>query len=305
MAAMRSTSVAFRVAALISLGALAPVASACGGGTAASGGNTTPTAAAAPLATVVSATPAPADVDGKIRWAMAGGHRSDRARARDGARHPVETLAFFGLKDDMTVVELWAGSGWYTDLLAPVLHDKGKLRVTSFDNPKGELKDQADKLDQKLAHAPAIYGKVEVLRLTPPDKLALGPDGSADLVLTFRNFHNWMQDGIEDKVLAAAFKVLKPGGTLGVVEHRAHAGTDPKLAKDSGYVPEEFVVKMVEAAGFKLAAKAEINANPKDTKDHPGGVWSLPPSLMHGEKDADIYKAIGESDRMTLKFTKP
>jgi predicted methyltransferase len=300
---MRPTPLALRAFLLVTLAALAPLGAACGGGSASPPPAKAP--AAAPLATVVSATPPPADVQGKIRWAMAGGHRSEEARARDAARHPAETLAFFGLRDDMTVVELWPGGGWYTDILAPVLRDKGKLVITNFDPTKGDLKDMAAALDRKLARAPAIYGKVEVVRHLPPAKLALGPDGSADLVLTFRNIHNWIQDGEEAAIFAAAFKVLKPGGTLGVVEHRANPGTDPKLAKDSGYVTEEVVAKLAEAAGFKLAARSEVNANPKDTKDYPGGVWSLPPVLQHGKKDEEKYKAIGESDRMTLAFTKP
>jgi predicted methyltransferase len=250
--------------------------------------------------------PAPADGNARLDWAIAGAQRSARNRARDGFRHPKETLAFFGVTKDSHVVELWPGRGWYTEILAPFLRDSGKLTVTNFDpkSAQGERKEMAAGYDQMLAAAPGVYGKVTVARVNPPGDIVLGPDGSADVVLTFRNFHNWIMGGFAQNVVAAAFKVLKPGGVFGVVEHRASPGTDAKKAADTGYVPEQAIIDMAQAAGFKLAGKSEINANPKDDHDHPGGVWALPPSLRNGDKDKAKYLAIGESDRMTLKFVK-
>jgi predicted methyltransferase len=224
-------------------------------------------------------------------------HRSEKSRARDKYRHPVETLNFFGLRSDMNVVEIWPGAGWYTEVLAPLLKDRGKLAVTNTASGK--------KYDEMLAAAPDLYGKVEVRRVNPPDEIKFGPDGSADMVLTFRNVHGWMPKGYDGQVYAAAFAVLKSGGTFGLVEHRAKAGADPAALKDTGYVPEEYVIKKVEEAGFRLAAKSEVSANPKDTTDHPKGVWTLPPTLRLGDQDKEKYLAIGESDRMTLKFVKP
>ncbi len=247
---------------------------------------------------------APADTSAKIQWAMAGKHRSEKNRARDAFRHPLETLSFFGLKDDMTVIELWPGRGWYTEILASVMREKGKLRVTNF-TAESELADMAKDYDALLASQPAIYGKVEVMRILPPNQLSLGPDESADMVLTFRNLHNWIMGGFEAKVFEATFKVLKHGGVFGFVEHHASDGTDPKLAKETGYVPEAYAVQLAQAAGFKLDSKSDVNANPKDPKNHEGGVWALPPNLKNGEKDKAKYQAIGESDRMTLKFAKP
>jgi predicted methyltransferase len=244
------------------------------------------------------------DTSAKIRWAMAGSHRSEKNRARDAFRHPFETLSFFGLRDDMTVVELWPGGGWYTEILAPVLRDRGKLRVTNF-TKESDLAQMAKDYEAKLAGAPAIYGKVEVMPVLPPNQLSLGPDESADLVLTFRNLHNWIMGSFEAKVFETVFKVLKHGGVFGFVEHRAKEGTDPKLAKDTGYVPEAYAISLAQAAGFKLDSKSDINANPKDPKDHQGGVWALPPNLTNGEKDQAKYLSMGESDRMTLKFVKP
>jgi predicted methyltransferase len=250
--------------------------------------------------------PAPEASDARLAWAMAGAHRSEKNRARDVYRHPKETLAFFGVTKDSHVVELWPGTGWYTEILAPFLRDSGKLVDTNFD-PKivqGEPKEHAIAFDAKLAGAPGIYGKVEVVRIKPPGDIVLGPDGSADVVLTFRNFHNWIMGGFAKNVVAAAYKVLKPGGVFGVVEHRADPGTDAKTSAQTGYVPEQAIIDMAQAAGFKLAGKSDVNANPKDDHKHEGGVWALPPSLRNGDKDRAKYTAIGESDRMTLKFVK-
>jgi predicted methyltransferase len=265
----------------------------------------TPATGAAPAAATAPAAPAIDDATGqKLRAALAGGHRSEKNRARDVHRHPFETLSFFGLRDDMTVVELWPGGGWYTEVLAPVLKDRGKLVVTNFD-PNGPADayytKRAKEMNALLAKDPTIFGKVEQAPIDPPAKLVLGAPGSADLVVTFRSVHGWMSDNMADKVFAASYDVLKPGGVLGVVDHRGKPGLDPK----SGYVQESDVIRLAESVGFKLADKSEINANPKDTKDHPQGVWALPPSYAHGDKDREKYAAIGESDRMTLKFVKP
>jgi predicted methyltransferase len=156
-----------------------------------------------------------------------------------------------------------------------------------------------------LAANPEIYDRVQVIEFAPPRKPALGPDGSADMVVTFRNVHNWMEDNLEQDYFRAMFKVLKPGGVLGLVEHRGKPSTTRAQTKDIGYVPQDDVIKMVEQAGFRLLESSEINANKRDTKDHPNGVWSLPPTLEEKDKDRAKYLAIGESDRMTLKFIKP
>ncbi len=224
-------------------------------------------------------------------------HRSEANRARDVYRHPAETLSFFGVRDDSNVVEIWPGGGWYSEILAPLLKDKGKFAVTNTANGK--------KFGDMLAAAPEIYGKVETRIINPPTEINFGPDGSADVVLTFRNIHGWMPAGYDNKVFAAAFRVLKSGGVFGVVEHRGKPGSSPADLKDTGYVPEEYVIAKVQEAGFHLGAKSEINANPKDTKDYAKGVWTLPPSYRLGELDKAKYAAIGESDRMTLKFVKP
>jgi predicted methyltransferase len=239
--------------------------------------------------------------------ALAGSWRSAQNKARDGFRHPKETLTFFGIKNDMHVVELWPGGGWYTEVLAPFLRDTGKLTVTNFDPQTAQepMKGFAVSYEKKLAASPDLFGKVEVRHVTPPNDVNLGPNESADIVLTFRNFHNWIQGGFDKNVVDAAFKVLKHGGVFGVVEHRADPGTDDKTTKDTGYVPEQRIVDLAQAAGFKLDGKSDVNANPKDDHKHENGVWALPPVLRNGDKDKDKYLAIGESDRMTLKFVKP
>jgi predicted methyltransferase len=269
------------------------------------GGSASPS----PSATPATAPQAPT-TEAKIKSAMTGAQRFPKEIARDQYRHPLETLSFFGLKDDMTVVELSPGAGWYTAILAPVLRDKGKLAVVGGDPngpPDSEGTKNAKKLQERFAQNPAIYSKVETRITRAKEDVVLGPPESADLVLTFRNFHNWVESGTDTAMLAAIFKVLKHGGTLGVEDHRAKPGapTDKKTVEDTGYLPEAFVIKTIEAAGFKLAGKSEANANPKDPKDYPHGVWTLPPTLDLGDKDRAKYEAIGESDRMTLKFTKP
>lgn len=219
--------------------------------------------------------------------------------ARDKYRHPIETLKFFGIKPDMTVVEMSPGGGWYTDILATYLRDNGKLYEAV---PPGE---NATEYKKKLADDPARFGKVVVTELDPPDHLKIAPPGSADMVLTFRNVHNWMRGGNGEAVFKAMYTALKPGGILGIEEHRGDPSKpqDPKAA--SGYVREDAVITMAEEAGFILAGKSDINANPKDTKDYAKGVWTLPPTLRLGDTDKAKYVAIGESDRMTLKFLKP
>ncbi|HRI07762.1 MAG TPA: methyltransferase [Nannocystaceae bacterium] len=248
-----------------------------------------------------------------IEAALAGAHRSDKNRARDGARHPLETLAFFGLRRDMTVVELWpGGGGWYTEILAPVLREGGKLIATNFDASKvtdpNDYRARVSKsFADKIAGDPALYDRVTVVTVDPPNPFVLAPAGSVDMVLTFRNSHGWIEDGMAPMVYKAAFDALRPGGVLGVVQHRAKAddARDPKALAETGYVREDYLVQTIEAVGFKLDAKSEVNANPKDTKDYEKGVWTLPPALTLGEVDKAKYEEIGESDRMTLRFVKP
>jgi predicted methyltransferase len=234
-----------------------------------------------------------------LEAAMESPTRPAQDKARDRYRHPRETLTFFGLKSDMTVVEIWPGGGWYTAILAPYLKPHGKLYEAVPPGPR------SDKFRQKMAADPGLYGKVIITELGPPDHLDIAPAGSADMVLTFRNVHNWMRGGYAEDVFKAMYQALKPGGILGVVDHRA----DPKLPQDpkaaSGYVRQDYMIKLAEGAGFKLAGESEVNANPKDDRDHPSGVWTLPPTLRLGDTDRAKYLAIGESDRMTLKFIKP
>lgn len=205
----------------------------------------------------------------------------------------------------MTVVQLWPGTGWYTEILAPVLRDHGQL-IDAVVPAKGDSEsDGTVKYLAKLKANPEVYGKVKVVDFSPPAKMDLGPDGSADMVLTFRNLHNWQSRGQLENVFQAAFKVLKHGGVLGVVEHRAVAGKSVQQVFKTGYMPVDYVIQQAEKAGFKLAGQSEINANPNDTKDYPDGVWTLPPTYAEGNKDHVKYQTIGESDRMTLKFVKP
>ena len=245
-----------------------------------------------------------------LREAVAGPQRSEKERARDIYRHPVETLEFFGVRDDMTVVELWPGGGWYTAILAPLLHERGKLVVASGDpdgEPKAEPTQDGKAFLERRNRQPEVFDRVEWVRVPGTGDIVLGPPESADAVLTFRNLHTFVWLKREQQMLAASFHVLRHGGVLGLTDHRAPVGgsTDPTVMGDTGYIPEDYAIRVVESAGFRLVARSEINANPRDTKDYEGGVWALPPTYTNGEKDHAKYEAIGESDRMTLRFIKP
>jgi predicted methyltransferase len=232
-----------------------------------------------------------------LKAAIAAEHRLVGNVARDVHRHPYETLSFFGIKPTDTVVELApGGGGWYTEILAPYLRDAGQLYAA--DGGSVRFKAKMDSM--------GVYSKVKITTFdAAKGLLEVAPAGTADAVLTFRNVHNWMGQGTTQAVFDAAFKALKPGGTFGVVEHRLPASRTQDPKAPNGYVQEAVVIKFAEAAGFKLAGKSEVNANPKDTADHENGVWALPPTYANKDKDRAKYQAIGESDRMTLKFTKP
>lgn len=247
--------------------------------------------------------------DDGLKAAVAGSQRTPAFVARDVWRHPVETLSFMGIKPGMTVVEVSPGAGWYTEILAPYLRDKGQLILAASDpNSSNEYaRRSAERLKKKLDAQPAVYDKVKLGIFEPPAKLNYAPAGSVDLVLTFRNVHNWAADGdsVTKTVFQSMYDVLKPGGVLGVVDHRLppNRELDPKFG--SGYVHVAYVLRMAQSVGFKLLDQSEVNANAKDTADHPGGVWALPPTYANKDKDRLRFETIGESDRMTLKFVKP
>lgn len=252
-----------------------------------------------------SPVPGPTSLDA----AIGSSQRAERARARDVYRHPKETLQFFDLGPAQTVLEIAPGGGWYTDILAPFLHDTGHLYEAQYVSTSAELRSEDRQTDaaylRKLASAPAIYGNVVVGTLHAGEFTGFDAHGRFDRVLTFRNIHNWIKDGQLDANLRAFYGALKSGGELGVEEHRARPGTSVQQMIDTGYVTEAFVIAHAQAAGFVLAARSEINENASDTKDYPHGVWSLPPTYEGGDADRARYAAIGESDRMTLKFVKP
>jgi predicted methyltransferase len=234
--------------------------------------------------------------DAQLRAAIAGSHRTAANVARDQYRHPYETLTFFGIKPTMTVVELLPEGGWYTEILAPYLRQDGKLI-------------SAGAISKTLLESnPAVYDKVVRGAFSPPKSIYnFAPPNSVDMVLTFRNVHNFVDLGDEKvkEMFKGLYTSLKPGGVLGVTDHRLPESMPQDAKATSGYIHESYVIKMAESAGFKLAAKSEINANPKDKADHKGGVWALPPTLTNRDADRAKYQAIGESDRMTLKFVKP
>jgi len=238
----------------------------------------------------------------RLAAVVAGDHRSARDRDRDAFRHPVETLLFFGIREDMTVVELWPEAGWYSRILAPFLKDKGQLYLAT-DETSVAKDSAAGRLRQEILGNPKLYGR-QRFTLLAKGTYGIAPPGSADMVVTFRNVHNWMAEGYAGEVFKAAYHVLKPGGILGIEEHRAEAGPQDPRAR-SGYVTEAFVVRLAESAGFRWVASSEINANPKDSRNYAKGVWTLPPSYAEGDAERSRYAEIGESDRMTLRFVKP
>ena len=291
---------------LVAAGLAALALAACGGETSPNG--TEPAEAAAPGNAEI------------LQTVLAGDHRTEAERARDPFRNPAETLQFFGVEPDMTVVEVWPGGGWYTQVIAPYLKaGGGTYYAASFDPASESERVQAAlaAFRENYAGQPDIYGDI-ILTALAGDEIA--PEGSADAVLTFRNVHNWIGRGSAEEFFVKFYRALKPGGVLGVVEHRADGAPTEATTSDfvyedgsAGYVLEADVIALATAAGFELAARSEINANPKDAKNHPFGVWTLPPtrrsSAVRGEEDPDFdrsaYDAIGESDRMTLKFVKP
>jgi predicted methyltransferase len=248
-----------------------------------------------------------------LEAAVAGAWRSPADRARDRWRHPLESLRFWGLAPGQTVVEFWPGAGWYTDIVAPFLAaTAGTFYAADLQPADAEARAMVEAYRRKLADNASLYGQARMTAFGPTSG-PVAPAGSADLVLFLRNLHNWMAAGLAEKAFRDAFAALKPGGVLGVEEHRADPSAVPDVMASSGYVAQAYVVQLAQEAGFSLAASSEINANPKDTHDHPFGVWTLPPvrrSSPRGQPadptfDHAKYDAIGESDRMTLRFVKP
>ena len=261
-----------------------------------SGCAVTSKAPVAPVMTQEQQRPTPRTLEAAVNSEF----RTPTNKARDQYRHPFETLTFFGVKPDMTVVEVTPGAGWYAEILAPFLAENGQYIAAENRGNSGSNK----QFTQWMALYPQVAGKMMMTEFSPPDKMVVAPPGTADMVLTFRNLHNWMSKHEDLNAFKAFYKALKGGGTLGIVEHRANAKTKQDPEAKSGYVTEDYVMKLAKKAGFKFVGKSEINANPRDTKDYPEGVWTLPPTYKLGDKDHDKYAAIGESDRMTLKFVK-
>lgn len=247
--------------------------------------------------------------DNALEQAVQAESRQDTNKARDKFRNPEQTLAFFGIRPDMTVVEISPGGGWYTEILAPYLQKDGLLYAAHFpaDSESGYYARSRQAFVERVAND-ANFANIVVTEFSPFSETAIAPPASADMVLTFRNLHNWYMNGGEDAVQNAFlqfYTALKPGGVLGVVDHRLPEDRPDADMASSGYMKESFAVAMAEAVGFELAERSEINSNAKDTADHPRGVWTLPPTLRLGDEDRDTYSAIGESDRFTLKFVKP
>lgn len=245
----------------------------------------------------------PAD-NGLARWA-AGAHRSPANVARDAHRHPIETLRFFGVRPDSTVAEILpGGAGYYMEILAPWLREKGRYLAAGRDEtaPPPYLADH-QRLLARLQAEPALYDRVRVTKFAA-DRHEIAPPGSVDFVLTFRNLHNWMDRGDAEASLRAFHRALKPGGVLGVVDHRGRDTLPQQGQMRTGYVRQDVAIELIERAGFRLVASSEVNANPRDTKDYPKGVWTLPPTFAMKDVDRARYQAIGESDRFTLKFVK-
>lgn len=237
---------------------------------------------------------------------LVGNQRSAEDSARDRYRHPKETLLFFGIRPEMKVLEVWPEPGWYTEVIAPLVREHGKYyaAVIAEDPESKYVAKRLSDFQKKLTDSPDVYGAVQVVTF-PSNGGDVAPPESLDMIVTFRNIHNWMAGDSAGPAFATMYKALKPGGVLGVVEHRGNASLaqDPKAK--SGYVNEDYAIRLIEGQGFKLVAESQVNANPKDTKDYEQGVWTLPPTYRLGDKDRDVYTQIGESDRFTLKFVKP
>lgn len=250
-----------------------------------------------------------AGIDRNLVAAVESPSRPAADRQRDRYRHPLQTLSFFGLKPDLTVVEIWPGAGWYTEILAPYLRDRGHYyaatAAASLPNASAETRQSVAQLHDALAADPKRFGTPTLTEFRPPFRTAIAPAGSADLVLSFRNVHNWIAGDYEQAAFDSFYAALKPGGTLGIVEHRGKPGETLDEMKKTGYVTEAYVKALAQNAGFRFVAASQVNDNPKDTKDYPKGVWTLPPTFELGDQDRARYQAIGESDRMTLKFVKP
>ncbi len=248
-----------------------------------------------------------AEIGAMLDEAINGAHRPEANKLRDAFRHPKQTLQFFGVEPNMKVIEITPGRGWYTEILAPVLRENGTFYAASYEITE-RSRDFFRRLDADyramLSAWPNVYDRVEIVYFNPSEP-EFGAAESVDMVLTFRNVHNWAKAGTAEAMFKGFAAVLKPGGILGVVEHRAKPGTPLEKQIKSGYMTEDYVILMARKAGFRLVGSSEINANPNDTKDHPGGVWNLLPNLRDvPEAEEAKYRAIGESDRMTLKFVK-
>ncbi|MFN0159680.1 MAG: class I SAM-dependent methyltransferase [Burkholderiales bacterium] len=264
---------------------------------------------AAPLlgaAPALRAQSTPPGVEALLDAAVSGAHRSSANRARDIYRNPKETLLFFGLKPEMTAVELWPDAGWFTEVIAPVLRERGRFIAAHYplehrSTTRG-WRALREGFETKLKAHPGVYDRVVMAEMATPDQLVFAPPSSVDMVFSFRSLHVWAYQETDDIVLKAIHAALKPGGILGIEDHRAVEGTSKDRQVRSGYMTESYAIAACEKAGFRLAGRSEVNANPRDTKDYPEGVWALPPSLS--AKDREKHLAIGESDRMTLRFVK-
>jgi predicted methyltransferase len=237
---------------------------------------------------------------------LAGDQRPPEERARDLYRHPKDTLLFFGIRPETRVLEVWPEPGWYTAVIAPLVRDKGKYfaGVIAADPSSKYITHRLEEYQARLAARPDLYDRVAVVTFAPDGADAV-PPGSVDMVLTFRNIHNWMARDQAAQAFRSMYRALKPGGVLGVVEHRGNPAVPQDPKAKSGYVNEDYAIKLIEEQGFRLVAKSGVNDNPKDTKDYEQGVWTLPPTYRLGAKDREKYAAIGESDRFTLRFVKP
>lgn len=245
--------------------------------------------------------------DARLQALVVGPQRSPQAMARDLYRHPYEVLHFFGLSDGQTVVEIWpGGTGYWTEILAPYLREKGKYyaAIGEEEGASEEVRKSNEAFAAKLKANPEPYDRVIVTKFGG-DRHEIAPEGTADLVVTFRNVHNWLAMHEGEAAFRTFYKALKPGGVLGVEEHRGRADQPQDPDAKSGYVRQDYTIALAVSAGFIFAGSSEVNANPKDTKDYPAGVWTLPPVLRLGDTDRAKYEAIGESDRFVLKFVKP